>query len=313
MANLDASNFYADYTLEDTISMNVSEFLRYGLLEIGAYINIYKDQLDYNGNDESRLYPITNRIGITDYTIYKGKKNDWIWESNIEFKASGFTAPFVPSGIYVNDVFVPTGTSVSGINYQLDFSQGRIVFDSALTNNPKIQVEHSLRYASVYDNNSTEYRRINRDWRDLISNSSGVIDSYYNQIYLPCILVNVNGYDTIRGSQLGSRGKLTNVNLEFNIFASTESDRKKLQDICYMLETKGFVLFNPNISPRALNQNGELVNPSATWPYLYSNYPMNPGWARFTENARLFKFNNSLLPIHRSRVNIGLEIDVYPQ
>ena len=59
MANLDGLNWYGDWTIEDKIIYNVINFLKWGLLEIGAYYNISKDQVNYNGANESILQPVT--------------------------------------------------------------------------------------------------------------------------------------------------------------------------------------------------------------------------------------------------------------
>ena len=74
MANLDGLNWYGDWTIEDKIIYNVINFLKWGLLEIGAYYNISKDQVNYNGANESILQPVTfyGSGGIANYTVYKG-------------------------------------------------------------------------------------------------------------------------------------------------------------------------------------------------------------------------------------------------
>lgn len=313
MYNLDAMDFYAETTLEDTILSNVREYLRYGLLQIGAYININLNDTDYLGQNESRLLPVLNQPGVNNYTIYRSKKPDWVWESNIDFKASGLTQPLVPSGIFVNNTFVPTGTSVSGVSYHIDFSRGQVVFNSSMPSGMDVKVPHTLRYVSVYDSDSYQDREINRAWQGMIS-SSGVAENNISQLYLPAIVIMVEGYETIRGTQLGSRGRHISAGISFNIFADSPSNRKRLTDICYYLENKYLELYDPNIAPKPLNYRGELINPLAYWPNLSENYKLHPGSARFDENAKVTKISTrNNIPIFKSVVRMGLNLDVYPK
>ena len=311
--NIQGMNFYGDNTLEDIVLDNIKEYFRYGLLEVGAYINIDKDQTDRNGNDISRLFPVSNRPGVTDGTIYKSRKDDWVWESNITLKASGGSEPYVPSGIYVNNVFYATGTDVSGIGYILDFRQGRVVFDSALPSGSIVQCPHTERYVSVYDSDSYEGRELVRQWQDVATNSSGTIDSFGAKAYMPCIILELANYRTIKGLQIGSRAKVVNANLELNIFADSPANRKRLTDICYLLENQAFNLFDVNTIPSPLNNNGELINPDSDWKTLSTDYRIDQDIARFAQNARVQKIRSGIVPIFRSRVRISLEIDVAPR
>lgn len=307
MYNLDGLNFYAEPTLEDTVLSNVREFLRYGFLQVGAYINVDISK------DESQLVPLTGRPGVDDYTIYKSRKPDWVWETNIDFKDNTLVDPIVPSGIFVNNTFVPTGVQVSGVDYRIDFSRGQVVFNESMPSDMTVKVPHTLRYVSVYDSDSYQDRELNRSWHEMLD-SSGVYDDQISKLYMPAIVVDVVDYQTIRGSQLGSRGKHTAVNISFNIFADSPSNRKRLTDICYLLESKYLELFDPKIAPKPLNHLGELINPDASWPNLSENYKLYPGSARFDEKARVFKIKTKHnIPIFKSIVKIGLELDVYPK
>lgn len=307
MYNLDAMEFYADTTLEDVILNNVREYLKYGLLQVGAYINVDLSQ------SESRLWPIINQPGVDNYTIYQSRKADWVYESNINLKASGLSNPIIPSGIVVNNTFVPTGVAVSGVNYSIDFSRGAVVFNSSMPSGMKVEVPHTLRYVSVYDSDSYQDREINRIWNGLI-NPSGTPEYNTNQLYLPSIVVRVDGYETIRGSQMGSRGRHISANLSFNIFADSPSNRKRLTDICYYLENKYLELFDPDIAPKPLNYKGELINPDAYWPNLTENYKLKPGSARFAEDARVAKINTkNNIPIFKGMVRMSMNLDVYPK
>lgn len=302
--NLDANLFYADSTISEIVEKSIVYFLDKGFLEIGGYINVAKGQTNPAGRDMSALSPITV-TGITHNTIWRGIKNNWIWESsNLTFKYTGGTAPYVPSGIYFNNTFVPTGTSITGTGYVLDFTRGQVVFNNPVPSNSSVQVRHSLRAVSVYSADSNEYRKSVADWQN------GVDTDINFKAYYPAIFVEVIGSNTIRGTQLGSRGKFINADVQFEIFATSNAELRKLLDIIYMMETKVITLIDIENFPRPLNHQGELIRPNTSYTEWTTSYALGNG--RFAENAVVYKQRNQNIPIHRGRVRIGLEFDVVP-
>lgn len=307
MSNLEGINFYGDWTVEDTVNYNIVNYIRYGLLEIGAYRNIDKGQRNYLGIDISKLTPVTGVTGIVDYTIYKGIKSDWIWETNITLKYTGGTQPYVPSGIYVNNVFFPTGSSVGGSGYILDFSRGQVIFGNPLGPTGIVQVAHAIRAVSVYTTDAPEYSELAIDWNRNANNSSGINNIQYKS-YLPAIFVEVNNYDTIKGVQLGSREKLSSFNLDFFCLSTNSYEVKKLSSILYFLEEKWIPIYDLSTATWPLNTRGELVQPSSTWPILTRNTSMA---GRFQGNARVSKVPIAN-PLFARRVTISMETETFP-
>lgn len=303
MSNLNGTNNLGEYGLEDQILYNVMTFMRYGLLELGGYQNITTGLLDQNGNDQSRLYPVSKK-GSTDYTIYTDVKHDWVWEPSVSLKTSGFIGqPIIPTGILVNGVATTTG-------YFIDYAGGRVVFADPQLPATIIQIPHSRRTIQTYPQDSNEYRKLVYDWADRAS-VTGLQHTNENYAYLPALFINVKGYETIRGTEQGSRDKFIKANLEFDIFTTNPFDRKKITDICYMLETKAFWMYDVNRAPFPLNYRGELNPSGLTWPDLVVQYGLSRT-ARFREDFRSSKINDQVLPLMRSRAYIGLEMDVVP-
>lgn len=306
MSNLEGINFWGDWCLEDIILYNVISFVKYGLLEVGAYVNIDKGQVNYLGHDLSRLNPVVGVTGYTDYTIYKGAKSDWIWESNIQLKSTGVAQPNVPSGIFINNAFYPTGVIASGNSYILDFSRGQVVFNSGRSASDTVQVPHSVRLVDVHPKESQEYSQLLSNWNQAVG--TGNIDSIRPQTYLPAMFVDVNQLDTTRGLQQGNRAKVSSIGIEFTAVSTSPFDLRKLSSTCYFLETKSFNLYNLANIPFGLDYQGRLINPSAVWPVLSASGLYQ---GRFQENARMSKLNMSN-PLFGRRMNISLEIDTFP-
>lgn len=308
MSNLDGIQFYGNPTLEDIITRNLTSFLSYGLLELGAYYNIQLDQTDRYGNNESVLRPAVIQ-GVPNRTIYRGVKNDWVWESGITIKSTGGSQPIQASGINVNGIFYATGQSVLGTGYYIDYSRGRVVFDHQLPANSTVKCPHTLRYVQVYEQDSQEYRKINYDW----ANRTSATGSWYDnelKAYLPCIFVKVKRYDTLKGLELGNRAKVSNVFIEFDVFSENSADDRRLSDILYMLEDKPVLFFDIVNAPYPLTASGTISSNALAWPQLVSGYLLSNS-PRFNQDAYVAKIPRTL-PIYHSKVTISLNMNIFP-
>lgn len=310
MANLDNVNYFAEYSFEDQVLQNVITFIKYGLLEIGAFYNIRRGQSDAVGNDASRLRPVGIQ-GIQNYTIYGGLKSDWIWESGISLKYNG-ELPISISGIWVNNSFIPNGTKYAGTGWYINYNNGWVVFNHPIQSTGMVQVEHSLRAVGVYSCESKIYKNIinnymNRD--DWNAMGSGIDNNNYNyRAYLPALFVDIISYNS-EPMEIGTRNKWANATLSLNSVAMTPEERKRISDICLMLEDKSFTGYNINNAPRPLSVSGTINSGALTWPNLTTNYPIGP--LRFLENASFSRNTNNLVsPIQQSRVTIDLEFPV---
>lgn len=306
MSNLEGSLFYWDSTLEDTLVKNTIGFLKQGFLEIGAFYNIDKGQLGYRGNDESQLLPVFSS-GITNYTIYRGIKPDWVWESSgIQLKYSGGSQPYVPSGIYINNTFYPTGSTINGTGYYIDFSRGRVIFDNPLNSGYNVQCAYSIRAIDILMEDSDLYRRLNSEWRQNLY-ATGISDnSLYG--YLPIIFVGLKSYKSYP-AELGSRSKWSKGTIRFTWFTNNGSEFRKIQDNLYMLEDKNVNFHQIDNIPKPLNHRGELISGFLTHQYLSSQY--FDGSIRFLNGCRIDKIqNNQILPLRKGIALIDLESKV---
>lgn len=308
MSNLQGLNFYGDSTISDILRDNVISFVKYGLLEIGAYINIEKGQLNYLGNNMSRLYPI-QVSGIANNRIYRDVKTDWVWEPITELKFTSGTPPIQPSGIYVDNIFYPTGTTVNGATYSLDYSRGQVVFSSGLPSGTLVELDRTIRGVHVYDSDNTELRTFVSNWNKF-DNSHNPTDIAY-RAYVPCISIEVGNHKTIKGTELGSRSMFVRSEVEFNVYSVDGYTAKKLADLLFNLQEKRLPIFYTEKVPKPLNHRGELINPTGVmWPDLISRYAV--GEARFAPNFASTKIKSSNADLYHIRCRIGLEFDCYP-
>lgn len=308
MSILDGLNYYGEQTLQDIILYNVTTALKYGFLEIGAYLNIGLSETDPVGNDMSLLTP-TSVAGATNYTIYKGRKADWVWEKNIVLKDNAVAQPIEISGIYVNSSFYATGSLVAGTGYHIDYTRGQVVFNNPLPSSYIVQCPHTIRWVNIYTDRSYEYRRLSYDWLNR-TNGSGLSYNNEEKAFLPCIVCSIKSYDTLQGYELGSRAKIISCDFDFDILATNDYEKGKLTDICYLLETKTLPLFDVRSAPSPLNSYGQ-ISGNITYPVLVSGYPLG-FYARFREDAKVYNTKISRLPVKLSKVSIGLETVTNP-
>lgn len=309
MGNLDNTSYYSQFSLEDQITTNVIDFLKWGLLEIGGFQTINRGQSNIYGNDASALR-IVGLENIPLGKVWGSYRNDWVWESGITTSIP--STPFSVSGIYVNNTFYTNGTNVEGTGWYVDYSRGWIVFDNPIPSSYNIQVPRTERYIHVYNQDNPMFTEITTNyfngqyWNQPGSGVDNVAN--FAKSNLPAIFVGIQNY-TSDPLELGSRSKWVTATINFDIFATNPSDRKKLSDICYLLESKSFHTYNINSAPRPLTASGTTHSNTKTWPELVNNYGNNT--ARFKESARLIKNNIQSGPIKHCQVTIGLEIPVY--
>lgn len=97
----------------------------------------------------------TNFYNYTDERLGGGKVvygspfKQWVYDKSI-------TGATVPSGVYVNNVFVPTGTS----GMLFDYDNGRIIFNSGVPTNLNISGTYSVKELNTYITNEPEDRLI---------------------------------------------------------------------------------------------------------------------------------------------------------
>lgn len=311
MGYLDGVDFYAEYSIEDQITHNVINFLTYGLLEIGAYYNINKGQLDSKGQDASLLRSVSVP-GIANNRVWQGQKHNWVWESGIQLSFAGGTQPIAISGIYVDNVFVANNSAYAGTGWYIDYPRGCVIFAYPIGANSTVQVPHTERHLNVYSTDTQFYRDVVGFYQDRSNYTmagSGLDGmKFANKAYLPAIFVstNINGSVPI---EIGSRSKMAKADIEFHVFAVNPSDRKKATDLCYNMEEKSIIVFNLNTIPHPLTVSGTIYPSSFIYPYLQNNY--SNGVARFGGNAKVLKRSDVVLPIQYGKVSIPIECPVY--
>lgn len=306
MPNLDYSTFFGNLGFEDQVLQNVISFLQEGFLQIGMYYNHTRGVRNNNGDYVARL-AASNKPGFLPNTIYRGIRNDCIWETGITLAYTGGVAPINISGVYVNNTFYPTGTSVAGNSYYINYPEGEVVFAGAVTGT--VEVNHSARGLSIYPADSARIKNYISYYDGGIPRSTpgSGIDNYTNKALPASLFVSV-GSQTSQPMGLGSRDKYVTSRLSFDVFSDNPSDLRKIKDFLYFLEEKSFLSFDAQSAQQALGLNGARLAGAKTFSQLQADYPATQFW--FEKNASVSKQTTPLWPMQYYRVTIGLTAPV---
>jgi hypothetical protein len=242
--NLKGINSVFDTTISNEISDNLVEFFNWGLLNKGNYLNVSLNETK-NGVDISRLNPSESK-SFAPGKAWDSQNKGWVCESGFSYTVQ----PIYVSGIYVNDVFYPSDTSGVYQHY-IDYNNGRVVFNSAVSSTKKVQVEYSYKWINI------EYAESFDGIKTL--EKTNLPESY---IKTPVIAIETVGNIPSEGYQLGG-GQYLNNKVLFHCYAEDDTIRDRLMDIVMFQNNKTIILFDSN----KIYESGE-------FPMDYRGFPV---------------------------------------
>lgn len=294
---------YAGYELTDQILLNLKFFLDNAFVAKGAY-NIYTlGQDSFYANDESILRPTVDSR-LPDRAVYDGVGREWVWESGISVP-SGAIQPFRVSGIYVNDIFIPS-SDTGPHRHHVDYRNGRIIFDESQDVNDVVSANYTSRGVYVGFADGAEFQMLMLDTvkeflTDLIPSGTA---SKEHQIWLPSVFIELESGEG-RGLALGG-GQIKTRLITFHIFAETANDRNLLMDWLDYNNRKVFYMADLNEITFPFDQYGDIVPGTTNWTDLMNAYP----WKKLRVIEGKCKTINSLnTKLYRGKVTWKIEIE----
>ena len=267
-----------EYTIANETQDNLIEYFDWGLLEKGNYFNVTLGEQDYNGNDYSLLKP-TNNTNFLAGEAWEGFRKNWVWQSGVGFDpeplvGSDDSLPGI-SGIYVDNVFYPSDTA-GAYAHNVDYFNGRVIFDNPIPTGSKVQAEYSYKYISVIYAASVPWlRELYINSMDL-SNRDNVKVPTEMQIQLPAIAIEIVPTRTLKGYQLGPSGQFVNTDVLFHCIAEDDMTRNKLIDIVSMQNDSTVKMFDSNKIADSgafpLNSFGYTVSGAPRYQELVDDY-----------------------------------------
>ena len=249
----------------DVLSLNLINYLDYGFTDIGGYFNISKESQGQYGGNKSVLRPV-NDPRFPSNKVWQARRKNWVWEQDVSVGS-----PVQISGVYINDTLVSSG-------YNIDYRNGRVVFDNAVPPSSKVQIEYSYKWLSVDDTQNLPInRRFDKDSfrfedSNFIVGSGSVNELSETRVQMPFVGVNVLEERMSSPYEIGSYSTVTKNRIMLNVFSESKTEARKIADIICAQENRTIPLYDPYLmtinSGSALDHRGYLQNQNSVWKNL---------------------------------------------
>ena len=285
MVNNDYTRFRGVTSMGDTMLLNELEnnlqgFLSWGLLGIGAFVNVYRPTTSTIDSGRFDVLRVSSDPSYPAGTVYESIRKDWVWETGVNFNGH---IPISISGVYVNNQFFAPSHVTYGHRY--DYPNGRVIFNSSVPTSSGVSLEYSYRTVQVYTSDEADwffegqyesYRPGGAQWVTHAPDSGNFAIPPHKRVQFPAIIIEPVPRGVGSPWELGNLAMLSSQDVLFNIVAETRNERNKLVDILRMENDHIIWLYDSDevVASGAypLDYRGMLVNSTGTYPYLVDNY-----------------------------------------
>lgn len=262
------------HLLMSQVENNIKSFLDWGLLNIGAFINVTRNQYNIFGNPLHILKP-TEDPNYTTGQVWQTMRKDWVWEHSVVYGANPSVSPSINpspspstsssispaplsispieiSGIYVNNIFYPISTVDPVYSYKIDYLNSRVIFNSPISSSSVVEMEYSYRWAQVYrydnakwwqqlqyktDENALHFNQIQSGDFSILST---------NRVQLPAIIIESVARAQSQPYELGNKSLIVDQDLLLHVISENRNDRNILIDILRLQQDKQIWLYDTN-------------------------------------------------------------------
>ncbi len=241
---------------------NYKSFLEWGFLNIGAFTNVSIPTTNISSFDLHKLKPTTDK-NRTPNTVWQSPRKDWVYESGINFNS---TSPINISGVYVNGSFYPGPTGNNAVGYQINYPEGKIIFNNKVSPTSTVEIEYSYRNIQVYKLEEFPY------WKEIqyrsLENKTGLSSSdkgdfaisSENRVQLPAVVIETIARSDSKPFRLGDKSLIINQDILLHVLSDNPKDKNNIIDILRLQEDRTIWLYNTNEIIKSglypLNYNG---------------------------------------------------------
>ena len=281
LANL---NNAQDATLSNVLLDNFVSLYDWGLLDRGQFYNINIPESGIYGGDRHKLRSAQDP-NYSNGQVWEGYRQNWVWESGI---SATDEQPITISGVFVDDTFYATGNVTKP--FYIDYPNGRVVFDTALTTTSTVQLEYSHKWVQVIPAQGVPwFREIQQgSFRNeegfQVSDSGNWVQLGQTRVQLPAIAVEVVPAKSLQPYQLGG-GQWTNTDILFYVISENHWECTNLMDAILYQNDRTVHLFNPTavaisgVLPfNYRNELNENAIPSGLYPNMIDDFFYRRCW-----------------------------------
>ncbi len=263
--------------ISDQIESNVISFINWGLLGIGAFVNVTIPVSGAYGGQPYKLR-LADNPNYNKGQVWEGFRKDWIWESGVECGVQ----PIQISGVFVNGSFKPT-SGVGPYSHKIDYPNGRVVFNSAIASNSTVTCEHSFRYYNVENADAPWWKQIQTDSFRMDANNYLLYGSGQwsqppeQRIQLPAIIVQATPtYSYRKGYEVGGLKQVIGQHINIHLLTETNYDMKFISNVIQEQTEKVIIGYDKNLmvtgSGFPLNYDGSKSANCKCYPDLINLY-----------------------------------------
>ena len=273
-----------DSTLYNILLDNFIALYDWGFLDRGQFYNIEIPESGIYGGDKHKLR-LSEDPNYLDGQVWEGYRKNWVWESGISATTE---QPISISGVFVDNTFYATGNVTKP--FYIDYPNGRVVFDTAITSTSTVQLEYSHKWVQIVPAQGVPwFRKIQqRSFRNeedfQVSNSGGWVQLGQTRIQLPAVAIEVIPARSMQGYQLGG-GQWINSDVVFYVISENHWECTNLMDSILYQNDRTVHLFNPTavaisgVFPfNYRNELNENAIPSGLYPNMIDDFYYNRCW-----------------------------------
>lgn len=292
--------------LLNILESNLKHYLDWSFLNIGAWFDVrISNQTIYGSNPHYKLLPVEDP-SYNDGQVWQAIRKDWVWETNIVYNES---SPIAIGDIYINGSPIYTG-------FTIDYPNGRVLFDNAISTSSIVSLEYSYRFVQVYRANDApwfnllQYNSFKTDSLDIKQTDQGDWSiGNFHRVQMPCIIIESVPRSRSMPYELGSGGLVLEQDIVMYIFAENKNDRNKLLDIIRVQQDGVIYLYDTNKVAQEdnypLDYNGSIKDGALMYPNLVENYSWRKCWFK---NINLIELSSEHPNLHSGAARITAEI-----
>lgn len=266
-----------DISLINQLEDNLKSFFDWGLLNIGAFVNI---NAPTSGIQQGALYHqlrATDDPGYANGRVWQGFKKEWIWETGVSYTGQ---QPIAISGININNNFYPAPTGSGSVGYKINYPLGRVIFDRSLSS-ANATISYSYRWCQVHKASAspwwTELQKMSLDTDPQFKQKDkGDYNISANQrIQMPCIIIEPTARSNMTPWQLGATNFAIDQDILCHVFAENAHDKNKLADIIRLQKHKTIPLYDSiklaKDAKYGLKYDGSINQSGLIYPDFFTN------------------------------------------
>lgn len=239
-------------SLINTLEENIKAYLDWGFLNIGGYINVNIPTTGLYGGTFHQL-KTTETPGYRPGQVWQSAKKDWVWESGFYYDdGTSMNIPNNISGIYLNNTFLPGPTGISTSGYYINYPLGQIIFDRAIPNTSKVELNYSYRWCQTYKSSTNPY------WVELqeltyqpspqlnLTNKGEYNLSANHRIQMPAIVIEPVARSYSQPWQLGDDSFNISQDILLHVFTENAVDKNRIVDILRLQKEQTIKIYDLN-------------------------------------------------------------------